>query len=323
MNTFRKAITAGLVAVIAVLCWVQAGCSEQCDCSDAVGAAIKAERAATNKAIEDVAEQNKALVGDIEKLKKQATDGGACLAREEARKKGEEMKRKTEVEACDADLIDSAWMEDGVCSFDPQKASPFRQLSTEEKLAEIYVHSLKYRDGEYYFSHALECPEGGAWSKYTREQVQARYNCLQGQYYKAHKDVVLYTKPLGMHFAVPGEDGYGYEPALRVVLDIMRDVDRDQGASLSDFGVTLAQLTTAYQLRFKEALEFYETRVRVCEEGKDTFNDRDGVLVDQLCDLVTDFSLYAAYPDPLKGVTRAEMAKRLKCKEDMIDQSPN
>jgi len=306
-----RAMIAGVVAmcVLAVLCVTQAGCSESrqlectaCDCNDAV-------RAAT----EEVEAQNKAEAVDLETLKKQMADGGACLAREEARKKGEELKQKTEAEACDADLIDSTWMKEGLCPFDPQKASPFRQLSTEGRLADSYVHSLEYRNGDYYLKNALECPEGRTWSEYTRTQVQARYDCLRGQYYKAHKDVVLYTKPLGMHFAALGEEEYGYEPAMRVVLGILRDVDRDQGENLGSFGVSATQLVAAYQLRFKEALAYYEARVKACHDG-DTFRDRDGVLLDQLCDLVTDGNLYSDYPDPLKGVTRAEMAKRLNCK---------
>jgi hypothetical protein len=201
LDTSKKTTIVGLVAIISVLCLTQAGCGEQrqpecaaCNCNDT-------PCTATN----EVEAQNKALVGDVEKLKKQVADGGACLAREEARKKGEEMKLKTEAETCDSRLIDSTWMDEGdnVCPFDPQKISPFRQLSAEEKLAANYKHSLEYRHSEFYLENALECPDERTWSKYTRAQVQERYNCLQSQYYKAHKDVVLYTKPLGMHFVAP------------------------------------------------------------------------------------------------------------------------
>lgn len=75
MSTFRKTTIAGLVAIISVLCLVQAGCSD----SDTVVAASRAERAGAQSTIDDLKAQVAKFKSDQEAAAADIKDGEKCV----------------------------------------------------------------------------------------------------------------------------------------------------------------------------------------------------------------------------------------------------
>lgn len=80
MESWKQTTIVGLVAIISVLCLTQSGCSErECDCSDVIVSAIKAERVSGAVIIKDLTAQIAKFKSDQEAASVDVKAGEECV----------------------------------------------------------------------------------------------------------------------------------------------------------------------------------------------------------------------------------------------------